>query len=57
MCDENSSKFRDLLKDFDISVDKFSRTSELKHKKLVQNIWLNLKKNGLIKKGIIKDFD
>ncbi len=44
-CDEISQKFRDLSKILNLTNTDFIRTTEERHKKSVQNLWNNLKKN------------
>ena len=50
-CDEVSATFKTLWKDFDISYDKFIRTTDNEHKKGVQKAFEFLEKNGDIYKG------
>lgn len=48
--DEISKKFRDLWDEFDISYDKFIRTTDIEHKKGVQKAFSTMYKNGDIYK-------
>ena len=45
-CDEISKTFRDLSKTLNLTNTDFIRTTESRHKKAVQNLWGELKKNG-----------
>ncbi len=45
-CDEISQTFRDLSKTLNLSNTDFIRTTEVRHKKSVQNLWNELKKNN-----------
>ena len=44
-CDEISKTFRDLSKTLNLTNTDFIRTTELRHKKSVQNLWKELEKN------------
>ena len=44
-CDEISKTFRDLSKTLNLTNTDFIRTTEKRHKKSVQNLWNELKKN------------
>ena len=44
-CDEMSSKFKDLTKILNLSNDDFIRTTEKRHYKAVEEIWLRLIKS------------
>ncbi|MCF6276496.1 MAG: methionine--tRNA ligase [Candidatus Magasanikbacteria bacterium] len=48
--DEYSQKFQDLVKDLDISVDDFIRTTEDRHFKGAQKLWETLNKDDIYKK-------
>ena len=50
-CDEVSASFKEVWKKFDISYDKFIRTTDEEHKKGVQKAFELLEKNGDIYKG------
>ena len=50
-CDEVSATFKEVWKKFDISYDKFIRTTDNEHKKGVQKAFELLEKNGDIYKG------
>ena len=52
--DEISATFKNLWDDFDISYDKFIRTTDLEHKKGVQKAFLTMFKNGDIYKDVYK---
>lgn len=52
LCDEMSSKFKDLQVTLNLSSDIFLRTTEDRHKKVAQAMWNNLK--GYIYKGTYK---
>ena len=45
-CDEISETFRDLSKILNLTNTDFIRTTETRHRKSVQNLWNELKKNG-----------
>ena len=50
LCDENSQKFKDSWALLDINYDKFIRTTDLEHTKIVQEIFEKLLKKGDIYK-------
>ena len=50
LCDENSQKFKDSWALLDINYDKFIRTTDTEHKKIVQEIFEKLLQNGDIYK-------
>jgi len=52
--DEISSKFRSLWDDFEISYDKFIRTTDPQHKIGVQKAFLQMYENGDVYKDIYK---
>ena len=54
--DEISAKFRNLWDEFEISYDKFIRTTDDYHKKTVQNAFEIMHKNGDIYKGEYEGF-
>jgi len=54
--DEVSGKFKTLWDDFDISYDKFIRTTDEEHKKGVQNAFEKMHKKGDIYKGAYEGF-
>ena len=45
-CDEISKTFKDLSKTLNLTNTDFIRTTEIRHKKSVQHLWSQLKKNG-----------
>ena len=45
-CDEISKTFNDLTKTLNLTNTDFIRTTEIRHKKSVQHLWSQLKKNG-----------
>lgn len=51
-CDEISAKFRELAQILQISNDDFIRTTEERHKKVVEFFWKKLQENGWIYKGV-----
>ena len=53
-CDENSAKFRDLWKRLDVRPDDFIRTTEPRHEKKVQELFLKLKERGDVYKGLYR---
>ena len=52
--DEISATFKNLWDDFDISYDKFIRTTDEAHKKGVQKAFLKMKENGDVYKDVYK---
>ncbi|XP_054714244.1 methionine--tRNA ligase, mitochondrial-like [Uloborus diversus] len=50
-CDEMSSTFEKAFKEANISYTHFIRTTNVKHKEMVQDFWCKLDKNGHISKG------
>lgn len=50
-CDDIAGIFKNLASVCKITNDDFIRTTETRHKKFVQKIWLELEKNGWIYKG------
>lgn len=50
LCDENAQKFKDAWKALDIKYNKFIRTTDEEHEKIVQKIFQKLKDKGAIYK-------
>ena len=50
LCDENAQKFKDAWKALDIKYNKFIRTTDTEHEKIVQKIFQKLKDKGAIYK-------
>ena len=50
LCDENAQKFKDAWELLDIKYDKFIRTTDVEHTKIVQEIFEKLLKKGDIYK-------
>ena len=50
LCDENAQKFKDAWSKLDIKYNKFIRTTDLEHEKVVQKIFQKLKDKGAIYK-------
>ncbi|VDK54302.1 unnamed protein product [Anisakis simplex] len=50
-CDRLSGSFRELFKTFRIQPTDFIRTTEHRHKRVVEQIWTKLRKRGFIKKA------
>lgn len=50
LCDENAQKFKDAWKALDIKYDRFIRTTDEDHEKIVQKIFQKLKDKGAIYK-------
>lgn len=50
-CDNISASFRKLFKKFNIQSTDFIRTSELRHQRVVEDVWLRLNQRGFIKKA------
>ena len=51
MCDENSEKFKNLFDMAKISYNDYIRTTEERHKNVVQNYWNDLNRQNLINSG------
>ena len=49
--DKNAERFKDLCRKLDISYDYFIRTTEERHKKIVQRVFQKMYENGDIYKG------
>lgn len=54
--DEMSRHFLKLIKDLDISADRFIRTSDPRHKKAAQYLWRKMAASGDIYKGVYKGY-
>ncbi|KHN76022.1 Methionine--tRNA ligase, mitochondrial [Toxocara canis] len=50
-CDDVSASFRKLLSAFNIKPTDFIRTSESRHKRVVEDVWLRLSRRGYIRKA------
>ncbi|KAM3728947.1 Methionine--tRNA ligase [Dirofilaria immitis] len=50
-CDNISDKFKDLFHTFNIHPNDFIRTTETRHKEVVNHVWKELNKRGLIQRG------
>lgn len=51
-CEKNSSSFKHLFDISNINYQKFTRTTDQKHKDTVIDFWLRLSKSGMIYKGL-----
>jgi methionyl-tRNA synthetase len=51
MCDQNSAVFRTLFDSFNISYDRFIRTTDPDHRVAVEHFWQRLRQRGFIKQG------
>ncbi|VDN03152.1 unnamed protein product [Thelazia callipaeda] len=49
-CDDISNEFRNLLREFDVQPNDFIRTTEARHKNVVQFVWHELEKRGQLKR-------